>query len=333
MLSNCSNNYGPYHFPEKLIPVVILNALAGKPLPIYGDGSNVRNWLYFEDHADALLLVAQTGRIGRSYNIGGENERTNLELAQTICQILDRLKPSADGSYADLNTFVTDRPGHDARYSIDPTRIRSELGWRPSVTVEEGLERTVRWYLENEAWWRPLLDRHGVGQRPGRAMRDLMVFGRTGQVARELQHLASIQALDLLALGRDAADLAQPGACAAAIHAHRPRAVINAAAYTAVDRAEEEEAQATAINGAAPAEMALACAALNIPLVHISSDDVFPGNGHHAWAPGDITLPANAYGRSKWAGEKGIRTSAYPTPAEQPPRLRRHHRRIRPAPP
>ncbi len=167
VLSNCSNNYGPYHFPEKLIPVVILNALAGKPLPIYGDGSNVRDWLYVEDHADALLLVATKGQIGRSYNIGGENERTNLQLVETICAILDRMQPRADGSYAELITFITDRPGHDARYAIDPTRIRTELGWRPSVSVEEGLERTVRWYLENEDWWRPLMKRQGVGQRLG----------------------------------------------------------------------------------------------------------------------------------------------------------------------
>ncbi|SLN74235.1 dTDP-glucose 4,6-dehydratase 2 [Falsiruegeria litorea R37] len=166
VLTNCSNNYGPYHFPEKLIPVVILNALAGKPLPIYGDGSNVRDWLYVEDHADALLTVLQRGQVGRSYNIGGENERSNLELVQTICAILDRLKPGPK-PYADLITFVTDRPGHDARYAIDPTRIREELGWRPSVTVEEGLEKTVRWYLDNEAWWRALQDRHGVGERLG----------------------------------------------------------------------------------------------------------------------------------------------------------------------
>ncbi len=168
VLTNCSNNYGPYHFPEKLIPVVILNALAGKPLPIYGDGSNVRDWLYVEDHADALLLVLEKGALGRSYNIGGENERSNLKLVQTICTILDKLRPG-DAPYADLITFVTDRPGHDARYAIDPTRIREELGWRPSVTVEEGLERTVRWYLENEDWWRPLLERHGVGERLGKA--------------------------------------------------------------------------------------------------------------------------------------------------------------------
>ncbi len=167
VLTNCSNNYGPYHFPEKLIPVVILNALAGKPLPIYGDGSNIRDWLYVEDHADALLLVVEKGAVGRSYNIGGENESTNLELVKNICAILDKVQPAKSGSYADLITFVTDRPGHDARYAIDPSRIRDELGWRPSVTVEEGLEKTVRWYLENEEWWRPLLDRKGVGERLG----------------------------------------------------------------------------------------------------------------------------------------------------------------------
>ncbi len=168
VLTNCSNNYGPYHFPEKLIPVVILNALAGKALPIYGDGSNIRDWLYVEDHADALLLVLQKGALGRSYNIGGENERSNLELVQTLCAILDEKRPRGDGkSYADQITFVTDRPGHDARYAIDPSRIREELGWRPSVTVEEGLAKTVQWYLDNEAWWRPLQERHGVGQRLG----------------------------------------------------------------------------------------------------------------------------------------------------------------------
>ncbi|MEL7182051.1 MAG: dTDP-glucose 4,6-dehydratase [Pseudomonadota bacterium] len=168
VLTNCSNNYGPYHFPEKLIPVVILNALAGKPLPIYGDGSNVRDWLFVEDHAEALLLVVQKGQVGRSYNIGGENERSNLELVQTLCAILDEMRPKPSGTYSDQITFVADRPGHDARYAIDPTRIRQELGWRPSVTVEEGLRRTVTWYLENEAWWRALQSRDGVGARLGR---------------------------------------------------------------------------------------------------------------------------------------------------------------------
>ncbi|GAB1360933.1 dTDP-glucose 4,6-dehydratase [Rhodobacter sp.] len=166
VLTNCSNNYGPYHFPEKLIPVVILNALHGKPIPVYGKGENVRDWLYVEDHADALLLVVEKGAVGRSYNIGGENERRNIDLVRTICALLDEMKPKA-GSYADQISFVTDRPGHDARYAIDPTRIREELGWRPSVTVEEGLRRTVRWYLDNEARWRPLLERAGVGTRLG----------------------------------------------------------------------------------------------------------------------------------------------------------------------
>src|SRR6056297_2001756 len=167
VLTNCSNNYGPYHFPEKLIPVIILGALAGKPLPIYGDGSNVRDWLYVEDHAEALLLAVQKGAVGRSYNIGGGNERSNLELVKALCAILDAKRPRAQGSYADQITFVADRPGHDARYAIDPTRIEEELGWRPSVTVEEGLARTVSWYLENEDWWRALLTRDGVGQRLG----------------------------------------------------------------------------------------------------------------------------------------------------------------------
>ncbi|MEM1234582.1 MAG: dTDP-glucose 4,6-dehydratase [Pseudomonadota bacterium] len=167
VITNCSNNYGPYHFPEKLIPVVILNALAGKEIPIYGDGSNVRDWLYVEDHAAALLLVLEKGKLGRSYNIGGENERTNKELVTTLCAILDEEKPLNEGQYADLITYVKDRPGHDARYAIDPTRLREELGWRPSVTVEEGLRLTVRWYLENEAWWQPLLARTGVGERLG----------------------------------------------------------------------------------------------------------------------------------------------------------------------
>ena len=168
VLTNCSNNYGPYHFPEKLIPVTILNALHGRPIPVYGTGENIRDWLYVEDHADALLLVVQKGTVGRSYNIGGENERRNIDLVRTICALLDEMAPKA-APYADLITFVTDRPGHDARYAIDPTRIREELGWRPSVTVEEGLRRTVRWYLDNEAWWRPLLTRQGVGERLGKA--------------------------------------------------------------------------------------------------------------------------------------------------------------------
>ncbi|MGC1489329.1 MAG: dTDP-glucose 4,6-dehydratase [Albidovulum sp.] len=168
VLTNCSNNYGPYHFPEKLIPVVILKALSGAPIPIYGAGDNIRDWLFVEDHANALLTVVQKGALGRSYNIGGENEATNLELVQKICAILDEKRPG-NQAYANQITHVTDRPGHDQRYAIDPTRIREELGWRPSVTLDEGLERTIDWFLTHEDWWRALENRDGVGKRLGQA--------------------------------------------------------------------------------------------------------------------------------------------------------------------
>lgn len=166
IVTNCSNNYGPYHFPEKLIPVVILNALYGRPIPVYGKGENIRDWLYVEDHADALLTVLTKGKVGRSYNIGGENEARNIDLVQMICALLDQHRPEA-APHAGLITYVADRPGHDLRYAIDPTRIREELGWRPSVTLEQGLAKTVDWYLNNQDWWQPLLERDGVGTRLG----------------------------------------------------------------------------------------------------------------------------------------------------------------------
>ena len=164
--TNCSNNYGPYHFPEKLIPLVTLNALAGRPLPIYGKGDNVRDWLYVDDHARALWLALNHGRPGETYNVGGHNERTNLQVVQAICAILDELRPRPDGRpYAGQIAFVKDRPGHDARYAIDPTKIMAELGWRPQETFDTGLRRTVQWYLDNEAWWAPL--RHAAETRLG----------------------------------------------------------------------------------------------------------------------------------------------------------------------
>ena len=166
LLTNCSNNYGPYHFPEKLVPVVILNALAGRPIPVYGAGDNIRDWLYVEDHADALLTVLQRGEIGRTYAIGGENEARNLDLVRMICAIMDDLRP--EGAPHDrLISFVADRPGHDQRYAIDPARINRELGWRPSVTLEEGLRKTVEWFLANAPWWQALQGRSGVGTRLG----------------------------------------------------------------------------------------------------------------------------------------------------------------------
>ena len=159
VVTNCSNNYGPYHFPEKLIPLIILNGLAGKPLPVYGEGLNIRDWLYVEDHAKALLLVATKGQIGETYNIGGDAEATNISIVKQICALLDEAVPT-DKPREDLITFVADRPGHDFRYAIDATKIQTELGWKPTVTLEQGLRETVQWYLKNEAWWRPIQERY-----------------------------------------------------------------------------------------------------------------------------------------------------------------------------
>lgn len=163
LVTNCSNNYGPYHFPEKLIPHMILNALAGKPLPVYGDGSQIRDWLYVEDHARALVEVVTRGKVGETYNIGGHNEKRNLEVVETICDLLDEMVPSVDDrgcrrSYRDLITFVKDRPGHDRRYAIDASKIERELGWKPQETFESGIRKTVRWYLDNRQWWERVLD-------------------------------------------------------------------------------------------------------------------------------------------------------------------------------
>jgi dTDP-glucose 4,6-dehydratase len=160
LVTNCSNNYGPYHFPEKLIPLIILRALSDEPLPVYGDGSNVRDWLFVEDHARALRRVFERGVPGEAYNVGGNSERRNLDVVKTICETLDRIRPKpAGGTYADQITFVPNRPGHDHRYAIDSTKIRDELGWEPQVAFEDGIERTVRWYLDSRAWWEPILAR------------------------------------------------------------------------------------------------------------------------------------------------------------------------------
>lgn len=159
VITNCSNNYGPYHFPEKLIPLVILNALDGKPLPVYGDGKQIRDWLYVEDHARALYLVATTAKVGETYNIGGHNEKQNIDVVKTICTILDNIKPRTDGqSYAQQITFVKDRPGHDLRYAIDASKINKELGWQPQETFESGIQKTVEWYLNNLEWCRHVQD-------------------------------------------------------------------------------------------------------------------------------------------------------------------------------
>lgn len=170
VVTNCSNNYGPYHFPEKLIPLTILNALAGKPLPVYGNGEQIRDWLYVEDHARALFKVATEGRSGETYNIGGHNERKNIDVVRTICAILDKVveqKPGNINQFADLITFVKDRPGHDLRYAIDAAKIQRDLGWVPEETFESGIEKTVHWYLNNTTWWQRVLDGSYAGERLG----------------------------------------------------------------------------------------------------------------------------------------------------------------------
>jgi dTDP-glucose 4,6-dehydratase len=171
LITNCSNNYGPYHFPEKLIPLSILNALEGKPLPVYGKGENVRDWLYVDDHAEALISVAEQGKVGESYNIGGWNERANIDVVRAVCALVDELAPDKSiGRREQLITFVADRPGHDLRYAIDAGKIERELGWRPAETFDSGLRKTVAWYLDNRAWWQRV--RSGVyrGERLGVAV-------------------------------------------------------------------------------------------------------------------------------------------------------------------
>lgn len=166
VVTNCSNNYGPFHFPEKLIPVIILNALHGRKIPVYGKGDNVRDWLFVEDHATALLTVLLNGRLGETYNIGGNAEAQNIQIVRKVCALLDQRRPEA-APHDSLITFVTDRPGHDFRYAIDASKIKAELGWEPTVTLDEGLARTVDWYLDNRDWWEALLSRDGVGTRLG----------------------------------------------------------------------------------------------------------------------------------------------------------------------
>jgi len=170
IVTNCSNNYGPFHFPEKLIPLTILHALEEQTLPVYGTGDNVRDWLYVEDHARALLLVAARGVPGRTYNVGGSNERTNIEVVRTVCDLLDARRPSPAGTRRRLIAFVPDRPGHDKRYAIDATRLRTEMGWQPRETFDSGIRRTVDWYLENEWWWRPIREGKYGGQRLGKSV-------------------------------------------------------------------------------------------------------------------------------------------------------------------
>ena len=226
LTSNCSNNYGPYHFPEKLIPLVILHALEGKPIPVYGDGANVRDWLFVEDHARALVTIATAGAVGDSYNVGGWNERSNLEVVQGICDLVDEMT-GRSGSRA-LITFVADRPGHDRRYAIDATKIKRELGWTPQESFETGLRKTVRWFIDNPRWWERIRSGGYRGERLGRGAGaerlsgPLLVFGAGGQVGRELMALARARAATPIGLVRSDADITVAQAVAAAIARARP---------------------------------------------------------------------------------------------------------------
>ena len=167
LVTNCSNNYGPYHFPEKLIPHMIIKGLAGEPMPVYGDGKNIRDWLYVEDHAKALTMVLEHGVVGETYNVGGRNERTNLHVVESICDLLDEVAPQAEGPHRDLITFVADRPGHDHRYAIDAAKLEHELGWQAGENFESGIEKTVRWYVDQQPWWRSCLERSNAAKRVG----------------------------------------------------------------------------------------------------------------------------------------------------------------------
>ncbi len=321
LITNCSNNYGPYHFPEKLIPLVTINALEEMALPVYGKGDNVRDWLYVEDHARALDLVLRRGVPGRKYNVGGRNERTNLAVVEAICDTLDALRPAASvARRRDLINFVADRPGHDRRYAIDATKLESELGWRARETFETGLRKTIEWYLDNEAWWRPLRSKVYAGERLGllpatkaKAAKHsqagegpVLIIGRSGQVARALDECGFGDAPHV-ALGRDSVDLTDAEALTRAFAVHRPRLVVNAAAYTAVDMAESERDLAFAVNAEGPAHLAALCAGAGIPLIHISTDYVFDGRKTASYVEDDPLAPPGVYGASKAAGEAAIR--------------------------
>lgn len=314
VLSNCSNNYGPFHFPEKLIPLVTLNALEGRELPVYGKGENIRDWLFVEDHARALETVLKRGVPGETYNIGGRSERTNIDVVRAICAILDNERPLAgDRSYSDQIRFVTDRPGHDRRYAIDPGKIERELGWKPEQSFESGLEKTVRWFLDNAWWWEPIRKADG-GERRGtidavsnKPLR-IVVTGREGQVARALAERCSNELrYELIHASRPEFDFRYPEGLAEAIAALEPDLVVNAAAYTAVDKAESEPELAMTINAKSAGEIARGAALAGAPIVQISTDYVFDGSLDRPYREDDPVAPLGVYGKTKLAGENAVR--------------------------
>jgi dTDP-4-dehydrorhamnose reductase len=271
IVTNCSNNYGPYHFPEKLIPLVILNALDGKALPIYGKGDQIRDWLYVEDHARALYTVVTQGKPGETYNIGGHNEKQNLDVVHTICDLLDEIVPK-EGSYRDQITYVADRPGHDRRYAIDAHKIGVELGWKPEETFESGIRKTVEWYLSNQ---------------------------------RALAPLGNVIALDVQSK-EYCGDFSNPEGIAETVRTIKPDVIVNAAAHTAVDKAESEQDFAQLLNATSVEAIAKEAAKIGAWVVHYSTDYVFPGDGETPWRETDATAPLNVYGQTKLDGEKAL---------------------------
>lgn len=314
IVSNCSNNYGPYQFPEKLIPLTILNAIEGKSLPVYGRGSNIRDWLYVDDHAEGLISLLLRGRPGEKYNFGGDCERANLSVVELICDILDRTAPGPKPRRS-LIRFVTDRPGHDLRYAIDASKARRDLGWTPSKTFEEGIERTVHWYLENRPWWEPSRasvykgTRLGLLKRGSKAMpavRPILVTGKNGQLVCCLRDVASRQNTSLVSIGRPDLDLAASANIDDVVARIAPSAIINAAAYTSVDQAEAEPQSAYRINSDAAARLAAVARKMKIPFVHLSTDYVFDGRKSSPYDEDDLPAPLGVYGQSKLAGEVAV---------------------------
>eukprot|EP00435_Cladocopium_sp_Y103_P077770 s1_g1509.t1 len=292
--SNCSNNYGPYQFPEKLIPLMILNILQDKALPVYGTGMNVRDWLYVDDHAKGLLCVATQGTPGECYNIGGSEEHTNIDIVRRLCTLMDELAPSQHGSHERLITYVEDRPGHDARYAVDSSKIQNELGWRPDESFESGLRKS--------AW--AGRDHMTSSQKP-----KVLVVGCNGQVGRELLDRAAAHSLRASGLDLPEIDITDETSVRSALAADAPDLIVNAAAYTAVDKAESESTVARAVNETGPKVLAEAAGRIGVPLFHISTDYVFDGQKHGPYEETDPVAPLGVYGVTKAAGDEAVRAS------------------------
>ena len=292
-ISRCSNNYGPYQFPEKLIPLMIANALNDKSLPVYGEGKNVRDWLYVEDHCKAIDLILHKGKVGEVYNIGGHNERQNIEIVKRICKELD--KPES------LITYVTDRKGHDMRYAIDPAKIHAELGWLPETMFEEGIQKTIQWYLENRDWWENILN--GEYQKM-----KVLVTGAKGQLGHDVIEELGKRGIRAIGVDIDEMDITEEDSVQKVMAEHYPDAVIHCAAWTAVDAAEDCPEKVQMINAKGTEYLAKACKKMGSKMMYISTDYVFDGQGEMPWEPDrDAYAPLNVYGQSKLDGELAVR--------------------------